>query len=138
MQLDVREPGERPQTALDMVVYPRAHRIANVQTDPTNVSFTGSFADTRIVAETVESADAPEQVLRFYRSAMRAHRDVIECRGDIGIRRSERTERPVCIGRPSLQVVQLATGTRTHYRMVAVKPRGTAATAFTLLSVYVR
>ena len=147
--IDVRERGDRepassrfarlsPQTALDMVIYPRAHRIATVQTDPAHVSFTGSFADTRVVAETFESADAPGQVLRFYRSAMRAHRDVIECRGEIGIRRTGRTEQPVCIDRPSSQVVQLATGARTHYRLVAVKPRGTAATEFTLVSVDVR
>ena len=136
--IDVRERGESPHTALDMAIYPRAHRIADSQTDPANVSFTGSFADTRVVTETYESPDAPGKVLGFYRSAMRAHRDVVECRGDIGIRRRQRTEQPVCIERPSSEVVQLATGTRTHYRLVAVKPRGTAATEFTLVSVDVQ
>jgi hypothetical protein len=121
--IDVRERDRRRQAPLgtfvasedsgnaagDKVIYPRARRVANLQTDPTNVSFTGSFADTR----------------------------VIECRGNINIRRSRRTEQPVCIERPSSQVVQLATGARWSYRLVAVKPRGTAA-EFTLVSVYVR
>ena len=148
--IDVREPrhsrhtprgrvvaSESTNTAGDMVVYPRARRVANVQTDPMNVSFTGSFADTRVVAETFESADAPAMVLEFYRASMRGHTEAIECRGGISIRRSRRTETPVCIERPSSQVVQLATGNRSSYRMVAVKPRGTA-TEFTLVSVEVR
>jgi len=124
-------------TADGMVIYPRARRVANLQTDSANVSFTGSFADTRAVPETFESDDAPAMVLEFYRAALGAHPDVIECRGNIAIRRSRRTEEAVCIERPSSQVVQLATGTRSSYRMVAVKPRGTA-TEFTLVSVYMR
>ena len=136
--IDVRERGESRHTPLGkIVIYPRARRVANVQTSPMNVSFTGSFADTRVVPEKFESDDAPTMVLEFYRAAMRAHAEVIECRGNISIRRSRRTEKPVCIERPSSQVVQLATGTRSSYRMVAVKPRGTA-TEFTLVSVYVR
>ena len=100
--IDVRERGESRQTPLGrivasedsrtaaggMVIYPRARRVANVQTDPMNVSFTGSFADTRVVLETFESDDAPPMVLAFYRAAMRAHTEVIECRGGITIRRS--------------------------------------------------
>jgi hypothetical protein len=149
--IDVRERDRRRQAPLgtfvasedsgnaagDKVIYPRARRVANLQTDPTNVSFTGSFADTRVVSETFESDDAPEAVLEFYRAALRAPTEVIECRGNINIRRSRRTEQPVCIERPSSQVVQLATGARWSYRLVAVKPRGTAA-EFTLVSVYVR
>lgn len=148
--IDVRERGERRHSPLvetvasedssnaagDMVIYPRARRVANVHTDPMDVSFTGSFADTRVVPETFESDDAPAMVLAFYRAALRAHTDVIECRGNITIRRSRRGEQPVCIERPSSQVVRLA-GTRSPYRMVAVTPRGTA-TEFTLVSVYVR
>jgi|SRR5687768_13667071 len=121
----------------DIAIYPRARRLAGFHADPTNVSFTGSFADARVVPEKFESDDAPAMVLEFYRAAMRAHADVVECRGNINIRRSRRTEKAVCIERPSSQVVQLATGTRSHYRVVAVKPRGTA-TDFTLVSVYVR
>jgi hypothetical protein len=148
--IDVRERGERRHSPLgetvasgessnaagEVVIYPRARRVANVHTDPMDVSFTGSFADTRVVPETFESDDAPARVLAFYRAALRAHMDVIECRGNITIRRSRRTEQPVCVVRPSSQVVQLS-GTRPPYRMVAVKPRGTA-TEFTLVSVYVR
>jgi hypothetical protein len=148
--LDLRERGDSRQplgtivasvgsshAAGGMVIYPRARRVETVQTDPTNVSFTGSFAETRVIPETFESDDAPPMVLRFYRAAMRAHTDVIECRGTISIRRSRRTERPVCIERPSSPVVHLAAGTRSHYRLVAVKPRGTA-TEFTLVLVDVR
>lgn len=149
--IDVYERGESRQTPLDqivasedssnaagdMIIYPRARRAATLQADSTNVSFSGSFADARVVPETFESDDAPATVLEFYRAAMRAHTDVIECRGHINIRRSRRTEKAVCIERPSSQVVQLAAGTRSHYRMVAVKPRGTV-TEFTLVSVYVR
>ena len=135
--IDMREAGESRHPPLDMAIYPRAHRVADVPTDSTNVSFTGSFAETRVFPETFESDDAPGKVLGFYRAAMRAHSDVIECRGDIRIRRSHRTERPVCIERPSSPVVQLAAGTQSYYRLVAVKPRGTA-TEFTLLSVHVR
>ena len=129
--------GSSERSRADMVVYPRARRVADVQTDPANVSFTGRFADTRVIPATFESDDAPAMVLAFYRSAMRAHRHVIECRGHILIRRSRRSEEPVCIERPESQVVQLATGSRSSYRLVAVEPRGTA-TEFTLVSVYVR
>ena len=149
--IDVYERDESRQTPLDQIVasegsrnaagniaiYPGARRVAGVHTDSTNVSFTGSFADTGVVPEKFESDDAPAMVLEFYRAAMRAHADVIECRGNINIRRRRRAETAVCLERPSSQVVQLATGTRSHHRMVAVKPRG-AATEFTLVSVYVR
>lgn len=149
--IDVYERGESRQAPLDQIVasegsrnaagdiavYPGARRAASVHTDPANVSFTGSFSDTRVVPEKFESDDAPAMVLEFYRAAMRAHTEVIECRGNINIRRSRRTEKAVCIERPSSQVVQLATGTRSHYRVVAVKPRRTA-TEFTLVSVFVR
>jgi hypothetical protein len=120
----------------DTVIYPGARRVS-FHTDSTNVSFTGRFADARVVPEKFESDDAPAMVLEFYRAAMRAHADVIECRGNINIRRSRRAETAVCLERPSSQVVQLAAGTRSHYRVVAVKPRSTA-TEFTLVSVYVR
>jgi hypothetical protein len=149
--IDVREQGERRQRPLgtvetsedsgnaagDMVIYPRARRVAIVQGDPAAVSFTGSFADTHVVPDTFESDDAPAMILEFYRAAMGAHAEVIECRGNITIRRSRRTEKPVCLERPSSRVVQLAAGVPSHYRVVAVTPRGTA-TAFTLVSVYVR
>jgi hypothetical protein len=149
--IDVRERGDSRHTRVgtivasddsssaagDMVIYPRARRVANVQTEPMNVGFSGSFADTRVVHEQFESDDAPAMVIEFYRARMRAHSEAIECRGDISIRRSHRIEKPVCLERLSSPVVQLATGTRSHYRLVAVKPRGTA-TEFTLLSVDVR
>jgi hypothetical protein len=134
--IDVREPGEINADS-DMVIYPRARRVANAQTDSTSVSFAGSFAETRVFPETFESDDAPAEVLGFYRTVMRAHSDVIQCRGNINIRRSRRAEYPVCIEHPSSQVVQLAAGNRSPYRLVAVKPRGTA-TEFTLFSIYVR
>ena len=134
--IDVREPG-KVNADSDIVIYPRARRVANVQTDSTGVSFAGSFAETRVFPETFESDDAPAEVLGFYRTVMRAHSDVIQCRGSINIRRTRRAENPVCIERPASPVVQLVTGTRSPYRLVAVKPRGTA-TEFTLLSVYVR
>ena len=121
----------------DLVVYPRARRIANTQPEPANVSFSGSFSDARVFPESFESDDEPARVLGFYRAALRADSDVIECRGRINIRRSRRTEKPVCIEHRSSQVVQLAAGTRSSYRLVAVKPRGTA-TEFTLATVYVR
>lgn len=149
--IDVYERGESRHTPLhqivasegsrnaagDIAIYPGASRAATFQTDSTNVSFTGSFADARVVPEKFESDDAPARVLEFYRAAMRAHTDVLECRGNINIRRIRRTEKAVCIERPSSPVVQLAIGTRSHYRVVAVKPRGTA-TEFALVSVYVR
>jgi len=84
-----------------------------------------------------ESDDDPATVLEFYRAAMSPHPDVLECRGRINIRRGRRTETRVCLERPSSRLVQLATRTRSHYRVVAVEPRGTA-TEFTLASVYVR
>jgi len=107
--IDVHQRGESRQALLgtivasdgssnaggEMVIYPRARRVENFRTDPTNVSFTGSFADTRVVAERFESDDAPETVLEFYRAAMRANTDVIECRGSINVRRGRRTEGPV-------------------------------------------
>ena len=57
--IDVRHRGESRQAPLgtivasdgssnaagDMVIYPRARRVENFRTDPTNVSFTGSFAE---------------------------------------------------------------------------------------------
>ena len=146
--IDVIERGDREpassrfaefgrRTPFDMVIYPRAHRVKSLPSDSTTVSFTGRFAETRVFPETFESNDAPGTVLRFYRAAMRAHSDVVECRGSISIRRGRRGELPVCIESRSSQVVQLAAGTSSHYRLVAVKPRG-AATEFTLLSVYVR
>jgi hypothetical protein len=136
--IDVRERDENRQTALGMVVYPRAYRVANSRTDPVNVSFTGSFAEARVVPERFVTDDEPGRVLGFYRAAARrAHVDVIECRGSINIRRTQGAEKPVCIEDPSSEVVRLAAGTRPYYRMVAVKPRGTA-TEFTLVAVYAR
>src|SRR5687768_900419 len=116
--------GERSRT--DMVVYPRARRVTDAETDPANVSFTGSFADTRVIPATFETDDAPAMVLEFYRSALRARSEVIECRGRILIRRSGRSDdEPVCIEHPESHVVQLAAGSRSSYRMVAIEPRGT-------------
>ena len=135
--IDVHEGGESPQTLGDIAVYPGARRVANLRDDPTDVSFSGSFTDTRVVPETFESDDAPAMVLEFYRAAMRGHTEVVECRGNINIRRTRRIEEPVCIERSSSQIVQLATGTRSYYWLVAVNPRGTA-TEFTLVSVYAR
>ena len=137
--IDVLERDESGWTLPgEIAVYPHARRVQTGYADSVNVSFTGSFATTRVVPQKFVSDDAPAMVLDFYRrAAMRSHTELIQCRGGISIRRSRGAEKPECIEIPSSPAVLLATGTRPYYRVVAVEPRG-SVTEFTLVSVYVR
>ena len=137
--IDVLERDESRWTPPgEIAVYPHARRVQTGYADSAHVSFTGSFADTRVVPQKFVSDDAPAVVLDFYRrAAMRSHTDVIQCRGGISIRPRRGAQKPECIERPLSQAVLLATGTRPYYRVVAVEPRD-GVTEFTLVSVYVR
>ena len=113
--------GEQPDTGL--AIYPgsvpvRPHREA----ETANVSVGNSLFGVKVAAANFASDASPHAIVEYYRQAMGAHGQVVECRGNIDFRRS----RPVCRGKlfsPS-RTTQLAVGTEERHRLVSVKQRG--------------
>ena len=115
----VRTGEQLPDTGLS--VYPgsvpmRHHREA----ESANVSVGNSLFGVKVSAANFFSPASPDAVVRYYRTAMRPHGEVTECRGNIDFRRNH----PVCHGRLFSHSTQLAVGTEERHRLVSVKPRG--------------
>ena len=112
--------GEQlPDTGL--AVYPgstpvRDHREA----ESADVSIENSLFGVKVAAVNFSSGASPDDIVSYYRTAMRALGPVTECRGNIDFRRS----RPVCRSRMFSHMTQLAVGTEERHRLVSVKPRG--------------
>ena len=114
--------GEQlPDTGLG--IYPgsvpvRHHREA----ESANVSVGNSRFGVKVAAAKFASDASPHAIVDYYRRAMGALGEVIECRGNIDFRRN----RPVCHGTffSDFRTLQLAVGTEARHRLVSVKPRG--------------
>jgi len=128
-EIDVKELG--------MEVYPAARRIKDPGDDPASahVSISTSLFGLKVVAAKFESDDSPEKILAFYRPQLEKHGKVIECRGNLDIRK----DGIEC--KPSMEKdkydVELAVGTEERFRIVGVKPKGTG-TEFGLAYVSMR
>lgn len=131
-EVDVRSPVGTVSVRTDidardtgLAVYPGAvpRRGGNNEPESANVSVGGPWFGVKVVAASFDSDDAPEKVLEFYRSEMKAHGDVVECRGDVDFR----GDRLVCREDASSREVQLAAGTEERHRIVHVEPRGSGS-----------
>jgi len=127
----VRTGEQLPDTGLS--VYPgsvpmRHHREAKTA----DVSVGNSVFGVKVAAANFFSDASPDDVVRYYRAAMRKHGEVTECHGNIDFRR----DHPVCRGRLFSHSTQLAVGTEERHRLVSVKPRGNG-TEYSMVSVEV-
>ena len=120
---------------VELPVYPDARAVTVEHASAANISFTGSFADTDVVPRTFESDDAPGLILDFYRQILRARGAVVECRGDINVRRRRGVETLECLERPSSPAVQLAGGEEGNHSVVVVTTHGSLA-QFAVLDVH--
>jgi hypothetical protein len=89
------------------------------EADNANVNVSAFGVRVRVAAAKFESADDNEEVLAFYRDAMRRYGPVTECEGEVDFK----DNRAVC--KPSSgRDRQLVVGREGDQRVVAVKPRG--------------
>ena len=122
-------------TNVDLPVYPDARPVNLEHASEADVSFTGSFAETKVVPRAFESDDAPGMILDFYRKILQARGAVVECRGTINVRRRRGVETLGCLERPSSHAVQLAGGVEGRHSVVVVTT-GDAAAQFAVLEVH--
>jgi len=120
--VSVRTGRQLPDTGL--AVYPgsvpmRRHREA----EAADVSVGNSLFGVKVAAANFFSDASPEAIVRYYRTAMRAHGPVTECHGNIDFRRHQ----PVCRGRLFSHSTQLAVGNEERHRLVSVKRRGSGS-----------
>jgi hypothetical protein len=115
---------DAPDTGL--AVYPGSTPLRDRrEAESANVTVGNSLFGVNVAAAKFASDASADEVVRYYRQAMRAHGEVVECHGDINFRRSG----PVC--REGLfskkKQTQLAVGTEERHRLVSVKPRGSGS-----------
>jgi hypothetical protein len=107
--------------------YPGARilRDDHHDTGSADVNIGNSLFGVKVVAANFASDDAPDRIVDYYRTQMKAFGEVTECRGDIDFRGRRGARRPVCKEKWSgSRQIQLATGTEERHRLVSVKPRG--------------
>jgi hypothetical protein len=131
-EVDVRTPVGDVSVRTDvdasdtgLAVYPGARPLQNDDDQPgsANVTVGGRWFGVNVLAANFETEDGPDKVVEFYRNEMKAHGDVVACRGDIDFRGGQL----VCREDESARDVQLAVGTEQRHRIVAVKPRGSGS-----------
>ena len=98
-----------------------------------NVSGGGALG-VKIVAAEMESQDAPQPIVDFYKREMQKYGSVTECRGEIDFD-GRNADHPVCKQDSRKREQQLVVGTSGEHRLVSVKPRG-AGSEFAM--VYIR
>ena len=119
---DVRvRTGDLPNTGVS--VYPGSTALHDRrEAGSANVTVGNSHFGVNVAAAKFATDASPDEILGYYREALRVHGEVVECHGDINFRRS----RPVCREGPfsRRKQTQLAVGTEERHRLVSVKPRG--------------
>lgn len=128
---------DRPDSPAGLPVYPRARAATPAPPIPADVSFTGSFADTRTYSSHFATDDGVDLVLQFYRDTMRNYGARFECRGTVNVRARGGTEELRCIRRETSDSVQLAVSLPGRHALVRVTPAATGST-FTLVNVRTR
>jgi hypothetical protein len=114
-------------------VYPGAQLSrdeGNGDNDRANVSIGTPWFGLHVIAAEYDSADAPEEILNFYRERMKTFGAVTECRGDVNFKNGG----PICRSHPFSDDVQLLAGTAERHRIVSVKSRG-GGSEFALVSI---
>ena len=126
--------GQVPNTGLS--VYPGSTPIRDRHdVDSANVMVGNSHFGVNVAAAKFASDASPDEVVNYYRKAMRAHGEVTVCHGNINFKRS----RPVCRERRFSRTneTQLAVGREGRHRLVSVKPRGQGS-EYSVVSVQTR
>ena len=90
-----------------------------------------------LAAAKFETDAEPDAVIRFYRDAMNAYGDVLQCEGDVDFRGRPGRQRPVCKERGFSSETQLVVGTEERHRLVSVKARRGGA-EFAVVSIATR
>jgi hypothetical protein len=110
--------------ATDLPLYPGAHVLRDEpKRDNGVVDFATPLFTLKVAAATFETSDPPASVAAFYRTAMSAFGDVVECHGRVEFRGKASSGHAVCRESSTAQEIQLAVGTKDAHRLVAVKPR---------------
>jgi beta-lactamase regulating signal transducer with metallopeptidase domain len=121
--------------ATDLPLYPGAHVLRDEpKRDNGVVDFATPLFTLKVAAATFETSDPPASVAAFYRTAMSAFGDVVECQGRVEFRGKASSRHAVCRESPTAQEIQLAVGTKDVHRLVAVRPR-VAGSEFALVYV---
>lgn len=131
--LTARADAEGRATALPL--YPGAQVLRDEPTrDNGVVDIATRLFTLKVAAATFETQDAPASVVAFYRAAMSAFGDVVECHGRVEFRGQANSGHAVCRRTSDAQEIQLAVGTTDVHRMVVVKPH-LAGSEFALVYV---
>jgi beta-lactamase regulating signal transducer with metallopeptidase domain len=121
--------------ATGLPLYPGAQVLRDEpKRDNGVVGFATPLFRLKVAAATFQTSDPPASVAAFYRTAMSAFGNVVECQGRVEFRGTSNSEHAVCRETSTAQEIQLAVGTKDAHRMVAVKPR-VAGSEFALLYV---
>jgi hypothetical protein len=105
-------------------VYPGAHLLRDDHEDSADVEIDTAFFGLKVAAAKFEADDDPETVVAFYRDAMRAFPDAIECRGKADFRGRRGAKRPRCRESFFSSDTHFLAGTEERPRIVVVKARG--------------
>jgi hypothetical protein len=94
----------------------------------------GNLFGVKVVAVEMESDDAVQPIVDFYKREMQQYGVVTECHGDISFKGGPTSHRPVCEDRAREHETQLLVGSESHHRIVSVKPRGSGS-EFAMVSI---
>ena len=131
--LTARADAEGRATALPL--YPGAHVLRDESKGGHGVvDIATQLFTLKVAAATFETPDPPASVLTFYRAAMSAFGDVVECHGRVEFRGEAYSGQAVCRRASDAREMQLAVGTPEDHRLVVVKPH-LAGSEFALVHV---
>ena len=94
------------------------------ETDRANVSLQSPFVDLQVAALKYTSDDRPDAIAEFYRQELAKYGPVTLCRGDLDFDDASGSVPPRCKRPRGNGQLQVGVGSKNHFRLASVKPRG--------------
>jgi hypothetical protein len=125
-------------------LYPGARATHDENSDPVNFGLLTEKFGLKLIVAKYESDDAPAKVISYYRDKLKKYGKVLECHSQKdGVqiqsddKKSGETKELTC-SQNSGPVTELKVGTENNQHVVAIEPRKSSGSSFSLVYLYSR
>jgi hypothetical protein len=125
-------------------LYPGARPAHDENSDPLNFGLLTETFGLKLIVAKYESDDAPDKLISYYRNKLKKYGKVIECHSQkdgvqiqSGDKKSGETKELTC-DQNSGPVTELKVGNENNQHIVAIEPRQSSGSSFSLVYLYSR
>jgi hypothetical protein len=141
---DLHLGGDADAKKAGLPLYPGARPTHDENSDPVNLGLLTKMFGLKLIVAKYESNDAPDKVISYYRNKLKKYGKVLECHSQKdGVeiqsddKKSGATKELTC-DQNSGPVTELKVGTENNQHIVAIEPRESSGSRFSLVYLYTR